>query len=144
MFHYMVILHVPVFMWFTACPFGQFFGTTCGVLFRTMTNYHSVWKSIDLTKVANVCMHLFVSSSFGGGQDPPLHTIFFIMEPLCASRILNSEITWSDVCCASLQGHMGSCASWNLCVWCVVWVSACECVVCVCVCAVCVECMWCV
>jgi len=24
MFHYMVILHVPVFMWFTACPFGQF------------------------------------------------------------------------------------------------------------------------
>ena len=43
-------------------------------------------------KVANVCMYLFVSSSFGGGQDPPLHTIVFIMEPLCAPRILHSKI----------------------------------------------------
>jgi len=62
-------------------------------------------------KVANVYMYLFVSSSFGGGQDPPLHTIVFIMEPLCASRILRSKIMWSDVCCASLHGHMGSSAS---------------------------------
>ena len=53
-------------------------------------------------KVANVCMYLFVSSSFGGGQEPPLQTIVFIMELLCASRILHSKITWSDVCCASL------------------------------------------
>jgi len=52
-------------------------------------------------------MYLFISSSFGGGQDPPLHTIVFIMEPLCASRILHSKIMWSEVCCASLQGHMG-------------------------------------
>ena len=72
--------------------FWSVFGTTCGNLFRTMTNYHSVSKSIDLMKVANVCVYLFVSSSFGGGQDPPLHTIVFIMEPLCASRILHSKI----------------------------------------------------
>jgi len=95
--------------------FWSVFGTTCGNLFQTMTNYHSVWKSIDLIKVANACMYLFVSSSFGGGEDPPLHTTVFIMEPLCASRILHLKIMWSDVCCASLQGHMGSSASWNLC-----------------------------
>ena len=52
-------------------------------------------------------MYLSVSSSFGGGQDPPLHTIVFIMELLCASRILHSKIMWSDVCCASLQGKWG-------------------------------------
>ena len=28
-------------------------------------------------------MYLFVSSSFGGGQDPPLHTIVFIMCVVC-------------------------------------------------------------
>jgi len=33
--------------------FWSVFSTTCVVvLFRNMTNYHSVWKSIDLTKVA--------------------------------------------------------------------------------------------
>ena len=141
MFHYMVILHVPVFIWFTACPFGQFLAPHMDIFFRTITNYHSVWKSIDLMKVANVCMYLFVSSSFGEGQDRPLHTIVFIMEPLCASRILHSKFMWSDVCCASLQGHMGSSASWNLfhaqwrVLWCVcvcVWVCGCVCV-CVCV-----------
>ena len=31
-------------------------------------------------KVANVCMYLFVSSSFGGGQAPPLHTIVFSVQ----------------------------------------------------------------
>ena len=71
----------------------------------------SVYKSIDLIKFANVCMYLFVISSFGGGQNPPLHTFVFIIEPLCASRILHLKIMWPDVCCASLQGHMGSSAS---------------------------------
>ena len=49
--------------------FWSVFGTTCGNLFRSMTNYHSVWKSIDLMQVANACMYLFVSSSFGGGRN---------------------------------------------------------------------------
>ena len=55
-------------------------------------------------------MYLFVSSSFGGGQDPPLHNIVFIMENLC-------------VC------ECGVCGVWVCAVWvwvCVcVWVSAC-------------------
>ena len=37
--------------------FWSVFGTTCGNLFQTMTNYHSVRKSIDLTKFVNVCMY---------------------------------------------------------------------------------------
>ena len=56
-------------------------------------------------------MYLFVSSSFGVGQDPPLHTIVFIREIRYASRILYSKIICSDICCASLQGHMCSSAS---------------------------------
>jgi hypothetical protein len=58
-------------------------------------------------KIENACRYLVVSLSFAGGQDPLLSTIFFIMEPLCASKILHLKIMWSDVCCPSLQGHMG-------------------------------------
>jgi len=48
-------------------------------------------------------------------QDPPLHNISFITEPLFASRILHSKIMWCDVFCASLQGQMISSATWILC-----------------------------
>jgi len=115
MFHYMVILHVPVFMWFTACSFGQL-----------SAPQFEIFDYVSFEKIENACRYLVVSSSFAGGHDPPLSTIFFIMGPLCASKRLQSKIMWSDVCCPSLQTHMGSSAS---CVY-----------VCVCVCV----CVWCV
>jgi len=34
MFHYMVILHVPVFICFTACPFGQFLAPHVEIFFE--------------------------------------------------------------------------------------------------------------
>jgi len=37
--------------------------------------------------VSNACMYLLLSSSFGSGQDPPLHTIVFIMETFCLENI---------------------------------------------------------
>jgi len=42
-------------------------------------------------------MYLVVSSSFAGGQGPPLSTTSFIMETLSASKRLDSKIMWSDV-----------------------------------------------
>ena len=36
MFHYMVILHIPAFMWFTACPFGQFLAPHVDIFFELL------------------------------------------------------------------------------------------------------------
>ena len=56
--------------------FWSVIGTTSRDLCLTSSIFR---KSIELTKIENACRYLVVSSSFTGGQNPPLSTIFFIM-----------------------------------------------------------------